>query len=245
MTGRVGGLLARGMLAGLVAGLLAAAFAAVVGEPSLERAIALEAAAGQGSGLESGHEQEPELVSRAVQSGAGLLTAGALHGAAIGGLFGLGFALAHGRLGRLGPSSTTAALAVAGFVAIALVPALKYPAAPPAVGDPATIGTRTALYLGFVLVSAGAMALAAAATRPLRSRLGAGGGSVAALAVFVALVVTAGFILPAAEQAPAGFPPELIFAFRWAALGTQAVLWAALAIGFALVLPPRPGARNS
>ncbi len=234
-SGQVGGLLARGMIAGLVAGLLAAAFAMVLGEPSIERAIAFEAAAAQAAN----HAEAPELVSRAVQSREGLLTAGALYGAALGGLFGLGFALANGRLGRLGPAATTAVLAGAGFVAIALVPALKYPADPPAVGDPGTIGLRTALYFGFLLVSVGAMALAAAASGPLRLRLGAVAGSLASLALFIALVATAGMILPAAEAAPADFPPDVIASFRWASLGPQAVLWAALGIGFSLALPRR------
>jgi predicted cobalt transporter CbtA len=235
MSGRVGGLLARGMVAGLAAGLLAAACAMVLGEPSIEQAIAIEAAAEQAAN----HAEAPEIVSRAVQSREGLLTAGALYGAAIGGLFGLGFALAHGRLGRLGPTATTAVLAAAGFLAIALVPALKYPASPPAVGDPGTIGLRTGLYFGFLLVSVGAMALAAAASGPLRLRFGTAVGTLASLALFIALVATAGMILPAAEAAPADFPSDLIESFRWATLATQAVLWAALGFGFSLVLPRR------
>lgn len=233
MSGRVGGLLARGMLAGLVAGLLAAAVAAAVGEPSLERAIAYEQA--------SGHAAEPEIVSRAVQRREGLLTAGAIHGAAIGGLFALGFALAYGRLGPLGPHGTTVAVAVAGFVALALVPALKYPADPPAVGNPETIGARTWLYFGFILVSACAMSLAAAAIGPLRRRLGGTGGSLASLALFVVLVGAVALVLPAAEAVPAEFPSDVLASFRWASLVTQAVLWAALGIGFALMLPQRSG----
>lgn len=236
MSWRVGGLLVRGMLAGLVAGLLAAAFAAVVGEPSIERAVAYEAAAEQASG----HAPEPELVSRAVQSREGLLAAGALYGAAVGGLFGLAFALAYGRLGRLGPVATAAVLAGAGFLAVAFVPALKYPANPPAVGDPGTIGVRTGLYFTFMLVSVCAMALAAAASGLLRRRLGTTAGSLAAFGLFLALVVAAGLVLPASEAPPPDFPPDLIATFRWASLGTRAVLWAALGIGFALALPRRP-----
>ncbi len=233
LSGRVGGLLARGLIAGLVAGLLAAAFAAVVGEPSIERAIAYESAAEEASG----QAREPELVSRAVQSREGLLAAGVLYGAAIGGLFGLAFALAYGRLGRLGPVATTAVLAGAGFLAIAFVPALKYPANPPAVGDPATIGIRTGLYFTFILVSVCALAVATAASRPLRRSLGSAAGSLAALGLFTALIATAWLALPAAEAPSAEFPSDLIATFRLASLGTRAVLWTALGIGFALALP--------
>jgi predicted cobalt transporter CbtA len=223
------------MLAGLVAGLLAAAFAVLFGEPSIERAIAFEAAIEQASG----HSEAPELVGRAVQSRHGLLTAGAIHGAAIGGFFGLAFAFACGRLESLGPHGTAAALAVVGFVAIALVPSLKYPANPPAVGAPETIGARTALYFAFVLVSVCAMSLAAVARGPLRTRFGSGGGSLASLVIFMVLVIAAGRVMPAAEDAPAAFPSDLIATFRWASLATQAVLWAVLGLGFALVLPRR------
>lgn len=235
MSGRVGGLLARGMVAGLVAGLLASAVASILGEPSIERAIAYESAAVQASSP----MEEPELVSRAFQAREGLLAASALYGTAIGGLFGLGFALAYGRLGRLGPKATTAALAVAGFVAIALLPALKYPANPPAVGSPETIGTRTALYFALLLVSVGAMALAAVASRPLRSRFGAVRGNLGALALLVTLVVIAALALPAPEQVPEDFPADVVAGFRLASLATQATLWAALGLGFALVLPQR------
>lgn len=242
MSGVVGGLLARGLLAGLVAGLLAASFAAWFGEPSLERAIAFEAAVDAAAG----HEETLELVGREVQKREGLFTAGAVYGAAVGGLFGLGFALAHGRVGSFGPRGTAARLAVLGFVAIALVPALKYPADPPGVGTAATIGLRTALYFTFVLVSVGAAALAALAREPLGRRFGSGGGDLAALALFVGLVTTVGLLLPAVADTPGELPGDLITAFRWAAVATQAVLWAALGTGFVLLLPQnRADAGNS
>lgn len=37
-------------------------------------------------------------------------------------------------------------LALGAFVALVIVPNIKYPANPPAVGDPETIGTRTGLF---------------------------------------------------------------------------------------------------
>jgi predicted cobalt transporter CbtA len=237
MSGRVGGLVLRGMIAGFFAGLLAAAFAAVFGEPSIERAITYEAA-DERAGRPS------ELVSRGVQQREGLLTAGAFYGAAIGSCFGLAFALAHGRTGRLGPEATTAALAIAGFVAIALVPALKYPPSPPATGDPATIGARTMFYFIFVLVSVGAMVIAVAARVALQKRFGAAAAGSASLALFVVLVTTAGLVLPAAEALPSGVPSDLVTSFRWASLATQAVLWGALGVGFALACRvPAPRSR--
>src|SRR5689334_12043595 len=132
-------LLIRGMLAGAVAGLLAFAFAHYWGEPEIEYAIGLEEQMAQAAhaqhhaaGTAREHEgaapeHEEELVSRSVQSTAGLLTAVVVYGAGIGGLFAIAFAFAYGRIGQFGPGATAALLAVGGFISIALVPFLKYP----------------------------------------------------------------------------------------------------------------------
>src|SRR3984957_7715952 len=132
-------LLLRGMLVGIVAGLLVFAFARLIGEPQVERAIAFESSMDQARG----EAPEPEMVSRKVQRGVGLLTGVLVYGAAIGGIFGLVFALAYGRIGDLSPRALSALLAAISFVTIVLVPNLKYPANPPAVGNPETIGLRT------------------------------------------------------------------------------------------------------
>ena len=155
----VRGLLVRGLLVGLAAGLVAFVIAQVVGEPAVAAAIAVEA----------GHHVhgagEVELVSRSVQSTAGLLTALLGFGAAIGGLFGLGFAVAQGRLGAAGARTTAGLLALGGFTTIILVPFLKYPANPPAVGSPGTIGRRTGLYFAMVLLSLLAAVIAVVVAR--------------------------------------------------------------------------------
>ncbi|MGQ0443894.1 MAG: CbtA family protein [Beijerinckiaceae bacterium] len=88
----VSGLLLRGLIAGNLGGLLAAGLSFLAGEPSIERAIAF------GTAMEQSERQPatPEVVSRNVQRGAGLLTASIVCGAAIGELFSLVFALAYG-----------------------------------------------------------------------------------------------------------------------------------------------------
>src|SRR5688500_7830209 len=92
-------LLVRGMLVGLAAGVLAFAFAWVFGEPQIDRAIAFEAATAK-----LHHEpEEAEVVSRGVQSTAGLLTGTVALGVALGGILALVFAWAYGRIGNLSP----------------------------------------------------------------------------------------------------------------------------------------------
>ena len=99
----------------------------------------------------------PDLVPRDLQSSWGLFTGVMLYSVAIGGIFSLLNAYAGGRVGRFGPRATAVLLAAAAFVAIYLVPFLKYPANPPSVGNPDTIQYRTALYFGMIVISVAAM----------------------------------------------------------------------------------------
>lgn len=223
-----GPLLLRGMLAGLLAACFAALFAAVFGEPAITQAIAFEAA----RAAASGEAPEPEIVSRAVQSSIGLIVAAAAYGAAYGGLFALVFAAAWGRVGRIGARELAGLLAVAGFVAVVLVPGLKYPPNPPSVGEPETIGLRTAVYFEMVLLSIASAALACLAGLRLKRRHGAWPAWIAGAALFVALVSLLQAMLPTMDEVPGDFPATLLWRLRLAAFGTQAVLWCALGLVF-------------
>ena len=232
-------LLVRGMLVGIVAGLLTFGFLKLYGEPQVDRAIAFEtqldeakAAAEKAKGI-AVPEEEPELVSRPVQAGIGLFTAVMVYSAAFGGLFGLAFAFAYGRVpGRLSPQSLSAFLAAAGFVAIYLVPNLKYPANPPSVGDPETIGIRTALYFIMMAISLAAMVGAAALKPLLVARFGRWNANLIVAACYVVVVVIAGLLLPVINEVPEDFPAVVLWKFRVASLGAQAIMWATLGLLF-------------
>lgn len=210
-------LLGRGLLAGLVGGLIAFAFAHTFGETPIDQAVAFEDAHTVTAG--------PVLVGRGIQSSVGLLTATCVYGLALGGLFALTFAVVQGRVSRLRPSVTAALLALAGYLIVFAVPFLKYPANPPGVGNPDTIGRRTALYLSMIAVSLLAAIVAYRVGRTL-------GRPPVALAVYIALVAAAAFILPGVNEVPKGFPADTLWHFRLASLGTQACIWATLALGF-------------
>jgi hypothetical protein len=222
----VGTLLARGMLVGVIAGLLAFGFAKVFGEPQVDRAIAFETKMDQAKG----EAPEPELVSRHVQSTIGLLTGVLVYGTAIGGLFALVFAFASGRVGRIGPRGLAALLALAGFVAVVFVPDLKYPANPPSVGNPDTIGYRTAVFFLMMVISIAAMVMAVTIGRRLSGRYGIWNAALMAGAVFIAIIVVAQWLLPDINEVPDEFPAVVLWRFRMAALGIQFVLW--ISLGF-------------
>jgi hypothetical protein len=219
------------MLAGLAAGIVAFAFAWVFGEPQVNLAIAFETHMHQ----MAGDAPEPELVSRAMQSTIGLMTGVLVYGTALGGIFALVFAYAQGRMGRLGPRATAAVLAVSGFVALILVPQIKYPANPPSIGNPETIGSRTALYFTMIALSVIAAIAAVSTGRQLTRRLGGWNAAIAAGAAYLAVVAAAMLILPPVDEVPGDFSAVTLWNFRLASLGIEVVLWTGLALIFGVL----------
>jgi Probable cobalt transporter subunit (CbtA) len=237
-------LLIRGMLVGLVAGLAAFGFARWKGEPAVRKAIAFESYVE----YDLHHEPpEPDLVSRSLQDSAGLGTGALLYGVAMGGVFALVFSVAYGRLGLRTARGTAALLALLTFIAVYVVPLLKYPANPPSVGQPDTIGKRTTLYLVMIVLSIAAMVGAIAVRRRLVPRFGewnatllVGGGYVTAMAIcYLALpgineVPQAAIprVVGAVTDAGATFPPVVLWNFRIASIGVQIVTWTIIALVF-------------
>lgn len=228
----MGSLLLRGMIAGLIAGILAFGFAKVFGEPQVDRAIGFEEQVAKAKG----EPEEPEIVSRDVQASIGLFTGVAVVGTAMGGLFALAFAFVNGRVTHLSPRTTTVIIALLGFIAIYLVPNLKYPANPPSVGSPDTIGYRTQLYFGMIVFSLAALAIAISAARQFATNLGAWNGASIGIGIYIVLTSLAGYMLPSINEVPEGFPADLLWKFRVASFGIQTILWAAMGIIFGILL---------
>jgi predicted cobalt transporter CbtA len=223
-------LLVCGLLAGVAGGLLATGFAQVTGEPAIGRAESFEYAQARAA-----HSApEVEVVPRGIQRSAGLLTAAVVYGLSFGGLFALAFAAVYGRVGRASPARTALWLAAAAFVVLFLVPFLKYPANPPSVGDPDTIGRRSELYLLMMGCSLAA-ALAAMRVRALlvRGRLDSGAAGLLACGMFLVLVVVAAVALPGVHEVPRGFPADTLWSFRVSSVGLQAVMWSTIGLVFA------------
>lgn len=245
--------LIRGMLVGIVAGLLAFGFGKLFGEPQIDRAIAFEQQQDKtkaevrepapAESMKSTHmahgiakskaeATEPELVSRAIQSTVGFLTGVLVYSTAFGGLFSLVFAFAYGRLGNLGPRVMAVLLAAAGLLAIVIVPALKYPPNPPAIGDPETIGYRTVLFLGMLMISIAALSIAVMLGRRFVARYGAWNASLMAAGVFILIVAICQLVLPDVNEVPENFPATVLWHFRLASLGTQIVVWTTIGLLF-------------
>lgn len=217
-------LLVRGMLAGLAAGLLALVVAYLLGEPYVDKAIGFEDA--------HTHEHEMVVVSRSLQSTAGLATGVLVYGVAFGGIAALAYCFALGRVGRFGPRATALLLSGCALLAVYVVPFLKYPANPPSVGEADTIGKRTTLYFLMMLLS---VLLAVAATllgKRLRASLGTWWATVVAVTAFVVVIGLAYQFLPVVNEVPKDFPATLLWRFRLSALAIQVVLWSGFGLLF-------------
>ncbi len=136
-------------------------------------------------------------------------------------------------------------LAAGAFTAVYLVPFVKYPPNPPAVGQADTIAARTGWYLVAVLssvvVAVGAVWLA----RRLTARFGGWGAWLLAAGTYVAVIAVVFVLLPSVAETPEpmrnasgaiiypGFPADVLYEFRLLALGTQVVLWVTIGLVFA------------
>jgi predicted cobalt transporter CbtA len=237
----VGRLLTRGMLAGILAGVLCFAFLKVFGEPQVDRAIAFETQMDEAKEHAHGpmsmpmEKAEPELVSRSTQAGIGLFTGVVIYCAAFGGLFALAFALAYGRLANLDARATSVVLAALGFVAVYAVPNLKYPANPPAVGAPETLGMRTEFYFAMIALSLAAMIAAAMLRKRLVGRFGVWNASIIAGGAYLVAAIALGLALPSVNEVPEQFPAVVLWQFRVASFGAQLIMWATIGLVFGVL----------
>jgi Probable cobalt transporter subunit (CbtA) len=216
--------LRRGLLAGLIAGLVSGVYLLLVGEPVIDQAIRLEAAA-------SGGAPAVEVFSRGTQR-LGLVGATVLYGLAVGGVFAIIHQLLEPRMAAGTAWDKAIRLAAAGFGTLFLVPFFEYPSNPPGVGDPATAGTRTRLYLAAIALSAVISLLAWLAAHRLaelgverwRRQLAVGAGYLVA----VGLAYT---VLPEVSQ-QVNVPAEVLWEARLASASGQALLWACIGAAF-------------
>jgi hypothetical protein len=242
----IGAYLRRGVVVGLLAGVLAGLVAQLAGEPSIDAAVAIEDARGQaaghatagtagaGSGSPGAAPATDPVITRGTQK-VGLMVGLALVGAAAGLTFGLVSAWAVGRVRGDGwARSLKLGAALAG--SLILLPAVKYPPNPPAVGDPATVADRTTMYLGMALIGVLLAAIGWAAAQRLATSWRVA-PPVRQAAVGAGLIVAAALLaywMPTIDAPPAPVPAELLWRFRLGSLATQLTLLTAVAVGFGL-----------
>ncbi|ORA83986.1 CbtA family protein [Mycobacterium malmoense] len=238
-------LIARGVLAGAVGAALAFVFARLCAEPVIGRAIAFEDGRIDAENAHGVHEHGTELFTRGVQANAGLGFGVLIFGVAMGALFAVLFCVVSARAKNPAPRPLSALLAAGAFGAVYLVPFVKYPPNPPAVGQADTIRARTGWYLVMVLASVVLAIAAVWLARRLEARLGAWNGRLLAAGAYLVAVAVVAVLLPTVDETPEplrdasgaiiypGCPADVLYEFRLLSLATQLVLWATIGLVFA------------
>src|SRR5215510_1529441 len=138
------------LVSGAIAGTILGLVNQIIVEPYIDQAIAIEVQ----NEVSSGHKVDSnELAQYRLWQKGGEIVAGTTLGIAISALFGIVFVYARKSLP--GSNNKKKGLILAGimFFVIFLIPAFKYSANPPAVGDPETIKYRESLYIGMLVIS--------------------------------------------------------------------------------------------
>jgi predicted cobalt transporter CbtA len=217
-----------GATAGTILGILNQGFV----EPYIEQAIALE---NQKAAVEEG-----EIINlmefnnyRLWQRG-GEILAGTILGTSIAALFGIVFA--YSRESIPGSNNKKKALILAGIMwfVLFLVPALKYPANPPAVGDPETIYYRQSLYIVYLAISGFTALGVALMYRKLNQVMKSDKDSrmlliVLPVVIYAVIMVTAHLAIPPNLDA-INAPMDLVTSFRIASGLTMSIFWGLLGL---------------
>jgi predicted cobalt transporter CbtA len=213
------------LLAGAVAGTILGVMNQVAVEPYIERAIELE----MQNTVQSGQviDSDEFTAYRFWQKG-GEIVAGTILGLSIGSLFGIVFAYTHSSIP--GSNNKKKALIVAGIMwfVLFLMPALKYPANPPAVGDPETIYYRQTLYVAFLAIS-GFSALGLAF---LYRRMGSLNTKKTIIPAAYAAIIAGAYLAMPSSPDPINAPMDLVIGFRAASAITLSIFWGLLGVIF-------------
>ncbi|HZE17986.1 MAG TPA: CbtA family protein [Mycobacterium sp.] len=215
----------RGALAGLIAGVLGFVFARIWAEPVIDKSIdyesgrhdilaALNTAAGRPVAPEG-----PEIFSRTTQSTVGVATGIIVFSVAMGVLVAVTYLVLHGR-SAVRPQTLAWLIAGFGFLGVFLLPFVKYPANPPAIGHTFTIVTRGQLYLTMLAASLILLGLAVFVARRLSPKLGLYRAVLIAAAGFLVLYGVLIWVLPSLGELSANAAHADQFGFAPAATET-------------------------
>jgi predicted cobalt transporter CbtA len=212
------------LLSGAIAGTILATINIGVVEPYIDQAIDIE----NQNTIAAGEPVDPlEYNNYRMWQKGGEIAAGTILGTSIAALFGVVFA--YSRSSLPGSNNIEKALVLAGIMwfVLFLIPALKYPANPPAVGDPETIYYRQSLYIAYLAIS-GLLALGLAL---LHRKIGNARVKkvIVVPAVYAALMTGAYLAMPPNPDA-INAPMDLVTGFRIASVFTMSIFWGLLGV---------------
>jgi predicted cobalt transporter CbtA len=213
------------LISGAIAGTILGLINQLLVEPYIDQAIEIEVQNTVASG-------EPvdldELVHYRLWQKGGEIVAGTILGTSISALFGIVYVYSRDSLP--GSNNKKKGLILAGimFFVIFLIPALKYPANPPAVGDPETIEYRESLYIGMLVIS-GFTALGVAILYRSLGQNRKESRKIIVPAIYAVIVAFAFAVLPNNPDEVA-ISADLLMNFRIVTTITMGIFWGALGI---------------
>lgn len=216
------------LLAGVISGIIYGGVNLIIVEPFIDQAIDLEIQNAIAEGEDVGTMEE--IAQYRTWQKAGQVLAGSILGLSFGSLFALVYAFSGFSL--LGSDSVKKGLLLAAVMwfTIFLLPFLKYPANPPAVGDPETIYYRQSLYLIFTAISG----LSALALAFLYKKLGDKPSKKFIVpAVYAACMFALLILMPPNPDAITA-PMDLVTNFRLASAVTVTIFWFVLGAIFGI-----------
>jgi predicted cobalt transporter CbtA len=178
---------------------------------------------------QSGQEIDPaEFAAYRFWQKGGEIIAGTILGLSIGSLYGIVFAYTRGSIS--GTNNKKKALIVASIMwfVLFLMPALKYPPNPPAVGNPETIYYRQSLYVAFLAIS-GFSALGLAF---LYRKMASSNTKKAIIPSVYAAIMAGAYLAMPANPDPINAPIDLVIGFRITSAITISMFWALLGVIF-------------
>jgi predicted cobalt transporter CbtA len=223
----LGALIKSALIAGLIAGVITSGFHAWLIEPVIDRAIAMEEQPSHGHG----DAASAPVVDRPTQRW-GLVLGFVLYGAIWGVLLGLlGYLAQSWRPATWSMLRYGLVLALLLGWSVALFPFLKYPANPPGVGEPESVGYRQGLYVGFIGLSVlgTAVAMGLFQLRQRFSRVSSQAQRRWLLpAAFYVIYAIALYALFPANPDPIEMPAQLVWTFRLISFAGLMVFWLSL-----------------
>jgi len=211
------------LIAGAISGTLLAILNLGIVEPYVDEAINLE----NQNAIAQGEVINPqEFNDYRLWQKSGEIAAGTILGVSLGALFGVVFALTRNSIP--GSNDKKKALILAGvmLLIIYIVPALKYPANPPAVGDPETIYYRESLYIILLTVSSFSALGLAFLYRKLGDKKGK---QILVPVIYIGIIAAAFMILPPNPDEITA-PMDLVMGFRIASGLTMSAFWGLLGL---------------
>ena len=212
-------LIKRFLVAGLAGGVVLAVWLWLVGEPVIRAALAFEET------LPSKGPSEPEMFSRNTQLVGGML-ATLIFGVVLAFLVGTVYAVIRHRIARRGDQIAVPATAGMAFVLTAVVPAIKYPANPPGIGDPDTLFRRSLAYFTLIIACLIVTFAVAILSARLKGRLDNATRLVVTVVVGVLAIAAVMLLWPDTnDPLPETISALMVWSFRVRSLGGLALYW--------------------